>query len=109
MANYSLRKIINMVKHIFASYEVTAKIGYHYATGFIHINDSANGFVEVDSPRYIYFSIPDERHSTDIHKKVMFRTAKNEHDFTGGRNHFFDLETATEDQIVRSLYRRQSQ
>lgn len=50
-----------------------------------------SGFVRKEN-KYIYFSISDVRYAkNDWLNNVLFRTAKNDHDFKGGRNRFCKL------------------
>ena len=55
--------------------------GHYYISGFFRDQDD-NCF---------YFSISDVRHFG--FGKMLYRTAKDENDFTGGHNQYFDIET----------------
>ena len=44
-----------------------------------------------DGKHYVYFSIPDYRY-WDWEHDVLYRTAKNSHDYTGGTNHTCNLD-----------------
>ncbi len=56
--------------------------GHYYISGFIKRNN-----------KYIYFSTDDVRyHKNGWAENILIRTAKNEQDYTGGTNHFCNLE-----------------
>jgi len=67
---------------------VKFSIGHYYISGF-----ATNG------KKYAYFSIPDVRFFPgEWFENILIRTARNDHDYTGGANHYISL-----DNIVKSL------
>ena len=56
--------------------------GHFYLSGFL--KDTSSG-------KFIYFSVSDVRPTADL-KRVLFRTAKDEKDYTGGQNWYCSLD-----------------
>jgi radical SAM superfamily enzyme YgiQ (UPF0313 family) len=81
IASYSKEKsIIKRSLKISGFNDIQFNNGFYYFSGF------ANKFGKT-----IYFSITDVRDGCD---KVMIRTAKDNKDFTGGRNNFADINSS---------------
>lgn len=57
--------------------------GYFYISGFIK---------NLENNKYMYFSIPDVRYDNTWYNHILYRTAENEKDFTGGRNKYCPIE-----------------
>ena len=57
-------------------------IGFYYYSGFGYING-----------QHYYFSISDVRHFKDA--KILFRTCKDEFDYTGGTNQYLSTSDAS--------------
>ena len=57
--------------------------GYFYISGFIKNNDNN---------KFMYFSFPDVRYDNTWYKHVLYRTAENEKDYTGGHNKYCSVE-----------------
>jgi hypothetical protein len=89
----SLRQIINKIKKMFTGDKVEIQVNFHYASGFITLNDSKH------NGKVIYVNTGDERYENNIIEHVLFRTAKHTKDYTGGSNHHFDL-NKTDKQII---------
>lgn len=52
-----------------------------------------SAFIKNSDNKYVYFSISDVRYWQDgWYKSILIRTAKNDKDYTGGANHYTDLE-----------------
>jgi len=63
-----------------------------------------SGMIKTADDRYVYMSVSDVRY--EPHGwigDILIRTAKNDHDWTGGSNHFTSLFEFSED--VQKLYR----
>ena len=74
-----LKKVL---KKIFGEdYQVDLSIGHFYFSGFISKDD-----------KYCYFCIEDLRDTNSCFDNVLYRSAKNNKDFTGGSNHFCNCE-----------------
>ncbi len=74
--------------------EITAQIrdsGYTlriYIRGYYYIS----GFIRGDDDRCVYFNIGDVRYEHDWYNRVLVREARNDHDYTGGRNVYVKLD-----------------
>lgn len=92
----TLRQSINDIKKIFPKAKFEIKIGFHYLTGFITLEDN----------KILYVSSDDERFNPKYRQQILFRTAKDNKDYTGGRNNFFNLDSSNLNQevIIKSLY-----
>lgn len=88
------RQLINKIKKIFSQHNATFSIkeNYHYASGFIQIPKVIITETEHLENIIIYVSILDDRMTKDISKHVLFRTAKDIKDFSGGHNNYFDID-----------------
>lgn len=63
--------------------------GYFYISGFI-----------TKDKKFVYFSIPDVRFDyKNWYKDILIRTASSDKDFTGGTNHFTNINKFKEDCI----------
>ncbi|MBO4542239.1 MAG: hypothetical protein J5725_03550 [Bacteroidales bacterium] len=63
-----------------------------------------SGVIKTDDDRFIFVSIPDVRYSVNAWiDDILIRTMKNDHDWTGGMNHYTSLFEFSED--VQKLYR----
>lgn len=77
------RKFKNALKKELATInaEITAyNVGHFYVCGFFRIGEAKKCY---------YFSISDVRH--DFGTQMMYRTAKDEKDYTGGSNQYVDI------------------
>lgn len=75
-------------------YEIVTWVrGHYYCSAMIKTSDE----------KYVYISIPDVRYAVnEWFAKILYRTAANKDDWTGGPNHYTNLFTFTED--IQSLY-----
>lgn len=74
-----LKKVL---KKIFGEeYKVELNIGHFYFSGFISKDN-----------KYCYFSIEDLRDSKSCFDDILFRSARDNKDFTGGSNHYCSCE-----------------
>lgn len=71
-----------------AEYNVEISIGHFYISGFI----SKNG-------KYVYFNVEDLRDNGEEFSHILYRTAKNNKDYTGGTNRFCKLNKLAENII----------
>lgn len=63
--------------------------GYFYISGFI-----------AKDKKFVYFSIPDVRFDyKNWYKSILIRTASSDKDFTGGSNHYTDIDNFKENII----------
>jgi len=75
-----------LMKEIWEVDSKSFKAGHFDTSGFIKIND-----------KYIYVSITDVRFNQNWWlNSVLYRTAKDNNDYTGGSNHYSDLEKLEE-------------
>lgn len=51
----------------------------------------ASGFISFPDGNYLYYIFPDYRYDK-WDERILIRTAKDEHDYTGGANHYADLD-----------------
>ena len=65
-----------------------------------------SGFIKFANDTYIYVSSKDNRFCNNYRQEIMFRTAKDYKDFTGGNNHFINLDKdgLTADNIYNYLF-----
>lgn len=84
MKNYKsmLRKALG------TDYEVTGKQGYRYYSGFIKNNKTG---------KCAYYSINQDWDGNDETDKILIRTAKDFKDYTGGSNHYTNLDNFATD------------
>lgn len=68
-------------KELGTEYTVNADLGHFYVSGFV----SKNG-------KFVYFSIEDLRENGVEFNHILYRTAKNDKDYTGGDNRYCNLE-----------------
>ncbi len=57
--------------------------GYFYVSGFIK---------NTENNKYMYFSFPDVRYDSTWYNHILYRTAENEKDYTGGHNQYCSVE-----------------
>ncbi len=88
----TLRQTINKIKKLFKGNDCFLKVNFHYLSGFIKIED-----------KWIYVSSNDERFNPKYEENLLFRTAKDNKDFTGGRNNFFNINIVKKEQILNLL------
>lgn len=89
----TLRQTINKIKKLFSNDNVFLKINYHYLSGFILL----------DNGQYIYVSSNDERINPKWENNMLFRTAKDNKDYSGGMNYFFDINEISREDILKRL------
>ena len=71
---------------------VSYNIGHFYVSGFIREYP--------DTDKYVYFSISDVRYSkNDWYKHILYRTAKDTKDFTGGNNNYTSFDNFAENVV----------
>lgn len=78
------RAISHMLKSIFPDYTIIPTKGcYCESSGFIQKNG-----------KFVYYSFNDYRYDLfgKWYERILIRTAQNEHDYTGGPNHYADLD-----------------
>ncbi len=78
-------------KELGTEYNIIVDVGHFYISGFVELNG-----------KYMYYSIEDLRDNGDEFNNVLYRTAENEKDYTGGRNQFCELRFLAEN-IKREL------
>lgn len=84
----TLRQTINDIKKLFPFAE-------EYKLKVQKINGSDNsisGFIKFCDEKYLYISTFDIRVKPQYRQQILFRAARNYKDFTGGINHFFDID-----------------
>lgn len=64
-------------------YNVNVKLGHFEVYGFVN---------KIGSEKFVYFSVEDLRENGTEFDNVLYRSAENEKDFTGGHNQFCRLE-----------------
>ena len=64
-----------------AEYNVKVNVGHFYISGFVEKNG-----------KFVYFNVEDLRENGNEFNSVLYRTAKNDRDFTGGTNSYSKLE-----------------
>lgn len=61
----------------------------NYSKGYFEIS----GFIRnTENNKYMYFSFPDVRYDSTWYNHVLYRTAENETDYTGGQNKYCSVE-----------------
>ena len=91
----TLNKLRNVIKKLFNDDKVELKKRYHYISGFITLKNN----------KIIYCLSMDDRMIKDLKDKVLFRTAKDLKDYTGGTNNFFNLNNVlNKNEIIKTLY-----
>lgn len=63
-------------------YDITLNIGHFYISGFVN---------KIGTDKFVYFSVEDLRDSDKGFENVLFRSAKNSRDFSGGFNNYCKL------------------
>jgi len=78
----TLRMTINDIKKLFGPGAVyNLKVNYNYFSGFIGLNN-----------KVIYCSCGDVRFNPNWRENILFRSARDFKDYTGGHNNFFNLD-----------------
>ena len=78
-----LKKVL---KNILGSeYTIKISLGHFYISGFIEKNN-----------KFVYFSIEDLRENGEEFSHILYRTAKDNKDYTGGTNRFCELNKLAE-------------
>lgn len=57
--------------------------GYFYVSGFIK---------NIENNKFMYFSFPDVRYDSTWYNHILYRSAENEKDYTGGHNKYCRIE-----------------
>ena len=61
----------------------------NYSKGYFEVS----GFIRnTENNKYMYFSFPDVRYDSTWYNHVLYRTAENETDYTGGQNKYCGVE-----------------
>lgn len=76
-------------------FEIDVRIGHFAIYGFVR---------EIDTDRFVYFSVEDLRDNDCGFNSVLYRTAENDTDYRGGHNNFCHLEDL--DISIRNLLER---
>lgn len=87
----SSRQLDRKVKSYLKSILPEAKI-FGFKNGFCR----TSGFVEMND-KFVYISIPDIRFNRNWQNDILIRTAKNDRDYTGGRNNYTTIEKLSTD------------
>lgn len=87
----SSRQLDRKVKSYLKSILPEAKI-FGFKGGFCE----TSGFVEMNG-KFVYISIPDVRFNRNWSNDILIRTARDEHDYAGGRNNYTTVERLSTD------------
>lgn len=75
------RAFTNLMQRLFPDYQIIPSNVYCKASGFIITHDQ----------KCVYYSTNDYRYKS-WNQGILYRKAKDKHDFTGGNNHFANLD-----------------